>query len=267
MKRWLLLAAVLPVAAMAADAEIPGFDPANSPAINGRAIAVEAARRDDGFGDSSAAMTMVLFDGRGNSVQRAMRSLTLEQSADGDRTILYFEDPADVRGTAFLTHSHAERPNDQWLYLPALRRVKRIASNQRSGAFMSSEFSYEDLGNDEVDKYTYHYIGEVSLDGVPCYHIERKPTDKSGYSRQEVWLDRDALRLQQVHYYDRRNALLKTLAVSDFTLHRERFWRPARMHMINVQTGRETVLTWEDYAFGQGLNAREFEPGALNDIR
>lgn len=256
---------VLSIGATASD--IPGFSPEQDATTNGRAIADEAARRDDGFSDSQSAMTMTLFNGRGDSVVRRMRSRTLEMADDGDRTILFFEDPADVRGTAFLTHSHADKANDQWLYLPALRRVKRIAGNQRNGAFMSSEFSYEDLGNDEVDKYQYKYLGESKTDDVASYHLERVPTGNSGYSRQEIWLDQAELRILKVDYYDRSGALLKTLIAGQHEHYENRYWRPTRMEMSNVQNGRKTVLTWSDYRFKQGLATNDFSPATLDRTR
>ncbi len=247
--------------------DIPGFTAGNNAADNGLALAREADRRGQGFGDSQSDMQMTLFDGRGNSVARTMRSKTLEMSDDGDRTLLFFEDPADVEGTAFLTHSHAERDDDQWLYLPALKRVKRIASSNRSGAFMSSEFSYEDLGSDEVEKYTYRYLGEDSLGEIDTYRLERTPKTQSGYSRQIVWLDQDELRIRQIEYYDRGERLLKTLTASDYQRYLDRFWRPLTMEMVNIQNGRRTILNWRDYQFGLSLPARNFERNALRDIR
>lgn len=226
MKR--LLATLLTAAAWAcsAHAEIPGFDPANSPEANGLAIALEADRRGQGFGDSRSTLTMTLHDGRGNSATREMSGKTLEMPDDGDRTLLFFENPPDVAGTAFLTHSHGERDDDQWLYLPALKRIKRIASSNRSGAFMGSEFSYEDLGNDEVEKYDHRYLGETDLDGVNTYQLERTPKLKSGYSKQIVWLDQAELRAWRIEYYDRGGRLLKTLYPRDYERYLERFWRP-----------------------------------------
>lgn len=250
-----------------ADAEIPGFDPANAPADNGLALATEASRRGEGFKDSQSAMTMTLFDGRGNQLVRNMRSKTLEMNNDGDRTLLFFENPADVRGTAFLTHSHDDGDDDQWLYLPALKRVKRIASGNRSGAFMSSEFSYEDLGNDEVGKYTYRYIGETLLNDIACYQLERTPKTTSGYTRHIVWLDIAELRAQRVDYYDRGNRLLKTLTTHDFQQYLDQYWRPSMMRMVNHQNGRSTQLQWRDYRFGVGLALRDFDRNAMRDIR
>ncbi|MEM9173023.1 MAG: outer membrane lipoprotein-sorting protein [Pseudomonadota bacterium] len=250
-----------------ANDDIPGFAASNSPADNGLAIATEADRRGDGFGDSRSTMRMTLFDDKGQSVERRMRSKTLEHASDGERTLLVFDSPPDVRGTAFLTHSHAQADDDQWLYLPSIKRVRRITSRNRSGRFMSSEFSYEDLGNDEIAKYTYRYLGEVTLDGEAAYKLERTPKRSSGYSRHEVWLARSTLNVLRVDYFDRSARLLKTLTASDYQLYLERFWRPATMRMVNHQTGYSTTLQWQDYAFGNGLAESEFERSALRDTR
>ncbi|MEM1439994.1 MAG: outer membrane lipoprotein-sorting protein [Pseudomonadota bacterium] len=252
---------------LTARADIPGFAPGNTAEANGLAIAQEADRRGQGFGDSRSTLTMTLYDGRGNSATREMSGKTLEMPDDGDRTLLFFENPRDVAGTAFLTHSHGERDDDQWLYLPALKRIKRIASSNRSGAFMGSEFSYEDLGNDEVEKYEHRYLGEADIDGVATYQLERTPKLKSGYSKQIVWLDQTELRAWRIEYYDRGGRLLKTLYPSDYERYLQRFWRPLTMEMVNHQNGRRTVLEWADYVFGLELPARDFERDALRDIR
>lgn len=254
---------VLPAAAAA---DIPGLSPEHTPEENGLAIAEEADRRGDGFGDSQSALQMLLFDGRGNSVTRSMRSKALEGDNGYDRTLLFFEDPADVRGTAFLTHGQ-EDVDQQWLYLPATKRVKRISSRNRSGAFMSSEFSYEDLGNDSIDKYRYKLLGAEAVEGIDCFRIERIPTGDSGYSRQEAWLDKAHLRVIRIDYFDRSGALLKTLTASDYERFVDRYWRPLRMAMINHQTGRKSILEWTDYEFSVGLAERDFSPESLRDIR
>ncbi|MEL7311640.1 MAG: outer membrane lipoprotein-sorting protein [Pseudomonadota bacterium] len=261
----ILVVLVSPAAAMAAD--IIGFSPDNSEAQNGRAIAEEADRRGQGFGDTQSRLAMTLFDGRGNQVSRAMRSKTLERDTDGDRTLLFFEDPADVRGTAFLTHGHLDRDDDQWLYLPAIKRVKRITSRNRSGAFMSSEFSYEDLGNDAIDKYEYRYLGDAQIADQAAYALERIPVGTSGYSRQVAWLDQEHLRILKIDYYDRAGAHLKTLLADLHELFEDRYWRPLKMEMTNHQTGRRTILEWSDYKFSAGLEASEFERTALRDLR
>ena len=121
----------------------------------GLEIAVEADKRDTGFGDFTAEMVMELRNKQGDVSTRNIRLKTLEVKDDGDKSLSIFDQPADVKGTAFLTFSHAIEPDEQWLYLPALKRVKRINSKNKSGPFMGSEFSYEDIASQEIEKYTY----------------------------------------------------------------------------------------------------------------
>ena len=127
---------------------------AQTPEEKGLEIAVEADRRDTGFHDSTATMAMLLKNRRGDESTRDIRVRTLEQKNDGDKSLTIFDRPADVKGTAFLSFTHKSGPDDQWLYLPALKRVKRISSRNKSGPFMGSEFAYEDLSSQEVEKYT-----------------------------------------------------------------------------------------------------------------
>ena len=132
---------------------------------------------------------------------------------------------------------------------------------------MSSEFSYEDLSPEEVEKYDYEFLREEALDGVPAWVIARFPVSRSGYTRQVVWLDKEALRVRKVDYYDRKRSLLKTLTAGDYQLYLERYWRPARMDMVNHQTGKSTTLEWADYRFGTGLAPRDLDRSALSRIR
>ena len=122
----------------------------------GLEIAIEADSRDKGFGDSTAQITMILMDKYGQSTERAIRNRTFEGDNEGDKSLVIFDSPGDVRGTAFLSHTKKADSDDQWLYLPALKRVKRIASSNKAGPFMGSEFSYEDIASQEVEKYTYN---------------------------------------------------------------------------------------------------------------
>ena len=112
----------------------------------GLRIATEARERQKGFGNFTANLTMILRNKKGRESRRELRLKVIEVEGDGERTMFAFERPRDVRGTAFLVHAHKDEPDDQWLYLPALKRVKRISSSKQSGSFMGSEFSYEDLG-------------------------------------------------------------------------------------------------------------------------
>jgi outer membrane lipoprotein-sorting protein len=249
----LLLPVLLPIAALA-----------ETPEEKGLAIAVEADRRDNGWGDFATELTMLLKNRQGEESTREMRSKVLEVKGDGDKSLIVFDRPADVKGTALLSFSHKRDDDDQWLYLPALKRVKRIASDNKSGPFMGSEFAYEDIASQEIEKYTYKWLRDEPLDGRDMFVIERYPTDKeSGYKRQVVWLDKTEYRPMKIEYYDRKNAPLKTLVFRDYKQYLGKFWRASEMVMENHQTGKSTRLAWKDYKFGVGLTPRDFDQNAL----
>ncbi len=234
----------------------------------GLAIAIKADQLDSGWGDQSADLKMVLRNRHGQESIREIRSRTLEVEGDGDKSLSIFDNPRDVKGTAFLSFTHATRPDDQWLYLPALKRVKRISSNNKSGPFMGSEFAYEDLTSQEVEKYTYKYLRDEVLDGRPTFVIERYPAYKhSGYTRLVTWLDKEMYQPLKVEFYDRKKALLKTLTASEHKQYLGKYWRPGKMTMINHQTNKSTDLIWSNYRFQTGLTDRDFDRNSLKRAR
>ena len=234
----------------------------------GLKIASEADLRAQGFGNFTARQTMVLRNKQGQESRRSVRVKVLEVEDDGDKSLFVFDEPRDVEGTAFLIHSHKVDADDQWLYLPALKRVKRISSSNRSGSFMGSEFSYEDMGAQEVEKYTYRYLRDDPCGELTCTVSERVPTDrKSGYSRQLVWQDRDELRTWRVEYYDRKDAHLKTLTLTNYEQYLDNYWYAGEMTMINHLTGKSTDLTWTEYQFRTDLDDRDFTQTGLKRVR
>lgn len=251
-------------------AHVDANDPDNDEKAiaRGLEIAEESDRRDAGFDNLEVTLTMTLRNRQGQESTRKMRNKTLEVMDDGDKSLIIFDEPRDVAGTAFLSFTHAEGPDDQWLYLPALKRVKRIASNNKSGPFMGSEFAYEDISSQEVPKYTYKYMGDETLDGVAHFVVERYPTDKkSGYTKQVVWYDQDEYRPMKIDFYDRKEALLKTLTYHEYQQHLDQYWRANRFEMVNHQTGKSTTLVFDDYAFRTGLTDRDFDKNSLRRAR
>ena len=256
-----LLAMLLAIVISAVD---PSAARADSADEAGRQIATDARERQKGFGNFTANLTMTLRNKRGQESQRELRLKVIEIEGDGDRTLFVFDRPRDVRGTAFLIHAHKDEPDEQWLYLPALKRVKRISSSKKSGSFMGSEFSYEDLGAIEVEKFTHRHLRDEACGDLECAVLERIPlSEDSGYSRQVVWFDREELRTMQVQYFDRRDEHLKTMVVEDYAQYLDRFWRAGTVAMTNHLTGKSTVLNWTDYAFGTDLDEGDFTKTAL----
>lgn len=247
----------------------PALCTEQTPEDKGWAIVKEADRRNSGYGDSTSALRMILRNKHGQVSERDLRVRALEVPDDGTRSLSIFDSPADVKGTVLLTHTHKSRPDDQWLYLPALERVKRIAAQNKSGSFMGSEFSYEDIATQTIEKYSYKWLRDETCADQDCHVIERRPLDNknSGYTRQIVWMDKEHLRMWKVEYYDRKDSLLKTLTFKDYRLYLEQFWRPHDMAMVNHQTGKSSQLLWTDYAFRKGLSENDFNQHSLTRIR
>ncbi len=238
---------------------------AETPEQKGLRIAKEGDAKDTGFGDFTANMVMTLNNRAGKTSRRVIRSKTLEGKGDGDKSLSLFDEPADVKGTAMLTFSHGLKADDQWLYLPALKRVKRISSRNKSGPFMGSEFAFEDLGSQDVEKYKYKYLREEACgSGWKCHVIERTPAYKySGYTKQVTWIDTQEYRPVKVKFYDRKSALLKTLEATGFKQFLGRYWRPSMMSMVNHQSGKSTILQFSNYKFKNGLSSRDFNKKSL----
>ena len=255
---WLLaLTALCASSALAQTAEEKGLE-----------IATERKSRDKGWGDSVADMSMILRNARGQETVRKMRGRSLEIDGDGDKGLTIFDQPRDVKGTAFLSFSHTNVPDDQWMYLPALKRVKRIASRNKSGPFMGSEFAFEDMTSFELEKYSFKYLGDEQYEGMDMFLVEQVPVDEfSGYTRMIAWIDQEHYRAFKIEYYDRKNTLLKVLTMYDYELYLDKYWRPMRSEMYNEQTGKSTELLTHSLEFQTGLTDKDFNQNTLKRAR
>jgi len=268
------LLVAIPVGITAATAqEVAGLETlpgADDPVARGLAIAQETERRDLGFGDSSATMTMVLTNAYGETSEREMRNLVLEvtEENEGDWSLIIFEKPRDVDGTALLSYAHILDPDDQWMYLPAVKRVKRISSVNKSGPFMGSEFAFEDFTTQEVGKYSYLWLRDEPCGERMCHVTERRPLyEHSGYTRQIAWTDTTDYQPRKLEYYDRKDQLLKTLTMTEYRQYQDQFWRSHDLFMENHQTNKTTRLTWGEIAFQTGLAESDFTTNALKRAR
>ncbi len=207
-------ASLAAVAVIAASITIMPLTGANASNEKGLAIATEVDNRDKGWGDVTVEGEMVLKNKAGNESVRKFRSTILEaaDASEGDRSIITFSEPRDVRGTALLTHSKIEPDDDsQWIFLPAVKRVKRISSSNRTGKFVSSEFSYEDLGSEEVADNDHIWLEDTACEhdaALTCAAVESRPKNKrSGYSRRVSFIDLDEYRVHRIDFYNRRGDL------------------------------------------------------------
>lgn len=239
-----------------------------TPEERGLQIAQEVDARDKGFGDSTNDIVMTLRDKYGNERPRYIRNRTKETEGDGDKSIIIFDNPGDVKGTAFLSHTHKEGSDDQWLFLPALKKVKRISSSNKAGAFMNSEFAYEDISSQEVEKYTYKFLREDMLDGRKVFVNEADPVDpKSGYSKLEVYVDAERYVGLKIDFYDRAERLKKTLTMEGYNQYKDKYWRANKWSMVNHQTGKSTILEQTNWKFDNGFTDKDFDKNSLSRVK
>ena len=264
--RWChsLLAAVI----LLATVSIPpaGISQVGAADDRGRTIMEEQRRINGGYRDELVLYKMILVNAKGDRSERSLELRILEGSEVGDKTLLIFKDPPDVRGTALLTHENRVGDDDQWLYLPALRRSRRIGSSNKASSFVGSELAYEDLAPNEVTKQQYKYLREEALDGVPVWVIESTPRFKdSGYSRRELFVRQDNHQMARANHYDGKGQLLKVGRWDGWWRVRDKRWRARSFRMENVQSGKSTVLEVIDVKIGNGYSPSDFSARALED--
>lgn len=240
-------------------------------AAKGLRIMQERDRSDAGWRSVRVKGEMILMSGSSVSASRAFELVRTERSSrnEGDNSRMTFSTPADVKGTVLLTHGNVEPSDDyQWLYLPATRNAQRIASGNRSGKFLSSEFSYEDMGGSELEDNTYGWLRDEACPGsntsLSCHVVAAYPKNrKSGYKMRLLWLDTREYRVFQTEYFNRRGNLEKRMTNSGFRNY-SGHWRPALLDMVNLQTGKRTVLRWSGYNFGARVLSAELSPQRLD---
>ena len=218
---------------------------------------------DEGWADMEVSMDMLLIDASGHESRRKVVKRALEDGAQPDKTMGLFLEPADLRGTVMLTFEQSYGADEQWLYLPSLKRTKKINAENKSGSFLGTEFSWEDISTSELTKYHYKYI----KDDGNAWVVERTPTYQfSGYSREVTWVDKGSNQTVKIDYYDKKNDLLKTLRLTEWEKFKDKFWRAKHYEMTNYQNKKKTILYLSQYKFGSGLDKAGFSSLGLDRI-
>jgi outer membrane lipoprotein-sorting protein len=231
---------------------------AELPEIDAYQVAVNVDERDDGD-DQTSDLEMILINKRNQQRIRKVVSYRKDYGED-NKSVMFFLEPADVKNTGFLSWNYDDesKDDDQWLYLPALKKVRRISSSKKADYFMGTDFTYNDMGDREVDDYTYTHIDTEVIDGIECYHIERMPKDKdvikeSGYGRTEIWVRPDSWMMIKAIFYDKKLKLLKELNVSDIE-EINGIWTAKTMHMNNIQKKHQTFFKFSNISYNTGLD-------------
>jgi hypothetical protein len=215
-------------------------------------------------GDSAQyRLTMTLVSGRGSPRVRDVMYY-FKDYGDTEKVLMVFRSPRDVAGTAYLSFSYDDdRDDDIRLYLPAMRRVRRITGTGKNDDFMGTDFTYEDMGSRDLDKDDFTLLPDDTVDGEPCWVVEARPKDgRDPYGRRQIRVRKDSCFISAVDYYDRQDRLLKTLRVSGI-LQIDGIWTAEKMEMTNLQNRHSTVIEMSEMRFNVSLDDGLFDAANL----
>ena len=213
--------------------------------------------------DEYETQNMVLVNPQGQKRERKVSRFTKTDKSGLNKILIRFLSPRDVENTGLLTWERKGGDDDQWLYLPAVGKPKRIASSGKKNRFMGTDFSYEDLRPEPLDAYAYKLLGSESCDGKSCFVIEAVPkTEKekqdSGYSKRKFWVLKDNHFSVKREFYDNTGTLEKIERSSDLKSLGGTLWRANSIAMEDVKKKTKTILTNEERKVNQGLSEQLF---------
>jgi outer membrane lipoprotein-sorting protein len=235
---------------------ITGFS-ANAQKLTGRDIVEKAYNLPTGD-DQTSHLTMTLINKSGQTRVRKIKQFT-KDFGSVEKSIMFFISPADVKNTSFMNWSYdSDKPDDQWIYLPALRKVKRISSDSKSDYFMGSDFTYDDLGDRKLDADTHKLLREENVDGKDCYVVESVSKDEDYmYSKTITWIRKDNFVGVKKDFYDEDGELLKTLSIKNVEKI-SGFWTITKSEMNNIQKNHKTIMELSDVKINVGVPASKF---------
>lgn len=205
-----------------------------------RKIFEEVDQRRNKIDSEKADMQMIIYDSKGNTRNRSLRSFSMNEE-ETSKSLLIFEAPANVRGTAFLSVS--EGPEEvQKLYLPALGQIQIISAAEKGDRFMGSDFTYEDLGDQDPEDYDFEMYSKSDT----TYILKAEKIESSEYSYLYFYIDPDRYVLQKIEYFNEDESMIKRLVASDYTQVLEEVWQPGKMVMYDLRNDRKTELTWSN---------------------
>ena len=225
--------------------------------LTGRDIVEKAYNLPSGK-DKTAVLTMTLINNNGSTRVRKIKQF-YKDFGSVEKNIMFFLSPADVKNTSFMNWSYDnDKPDDQWIYLPALKKVKRISSDSKSDYFMGSDFTYDDLGDRKLDADVHKLLREETVDGIACYVVESIPKDEDYmYSKTITWIRKENFVGLKKEFYDEDGELLKTLSIKEVK-HISGIWVITHSEMHNVQKNHKTVMELKDVKINTGVPASMF---------
>ena len=214
--------------------------------------------------------TLTIRDGKGNERMRQIANAS-RQFGDVTKTLMKFLAPAEVKGTAMLIYDYEDRSDDMWIYLPALRKTRRIVSSEKGKSFMGSEFSNADMARPNLDQFEHKILGSATLAGKDCWKVESACLDEDiedelGYSKQVAYIEKGSYLTRQVDYYDFDGELFKVMTLNDYQKQVNGKYFSFRMEMNNRQNGRSSVIAINRFQLGSKLAESYFSTANLEKL-
>lgn len=236
---------------------------ANTPTPTAQELIKTAVEKAQEFDDVVSTVEMTTVEKNGKEHHRKMQIKVLKKN-NGEviKSLMIFLEPARERGVALLSHLYADEAitDQQWLYLPNLRKSKPIIGSNRDGAFMGSEFSYGDLAPQATQQYNYKEVVSATFEGQPHWIIEATPkSNSSAYSKQIIWLNQASFIATKTEFYNTSGKLWKVLRADKLIIDHEGRERPSRLIMSNLLNQRKTILKDSEYKTNTGLQESIFE--------
>lgn len=244
--------------------------PASAQLPNAEEIIQHINTRDEGqFVSRNVRMEMT--DKRGKTRTRDTRGYR-KYFGDEKRTAIFYLTPRNIKDTAYLTYDYAaaDKDDDQWLYLPATRKVRRISAADRGDYFLGTDFTFEDIKKEtkvSAEDYTYKTVGEENIEGHHTYIIESTPINKTtakelGYGKVMLWVDSQIWMIRKSDFQDTRGKPLKTTFTQDIK-NIQGIWTPTRLEVNNHKSGHKTVFIFSDIDYQTEIRDDLFSERAL----
>jgi hypothetical protein len=240
----------------------PIFPVLQAEELTGRNIMLLVDERDDGS-DRQSEMEMILISKKGKTRERQIRSFSKDYGEDS-KSVMVFDKPADVKGTGFLSweYDDEDKDDDRWLYMPAMKKVRRISGSSSNDYFMGSDFTYDDMGDRNVDEDEHTLLREEEVEDNPCWVVQSIPKDDdSDYIKKIVWIRKDINFAVKAEYYD-KTGLMKILTIKDIRPI-DGIWTAHEFFMDNLRKKHQTQLIISNIVYDQGLNDNLFTVSAI----
>jgi hypothetical protein len=242
-------------------------------AQSGREI-MEKSREVSRMVGMEAVSTLTILDAKGRErIRQTSMASKLFGASNTEKRIIRFLAPADVKGTGMLIFDYDDKNDDMWIYMPALRKTRRIVSTEKSKSFMGSEFSNADMSAPRLDDFNYELLGSEQVDGVSCWKINVIPVnedimDDMGFDRKTIWIGKEDYVPRKAEYFDEDDELVKVMIAKDVKLldPNGKKYLATNMVMDNVQNGRRSVMIMNKVQFNPNVGDQYFTVDYLEKL-